>query len=407
MHDTLWPKIGKPAPFTSYRRDGRYISFFGDNHPVYTGTVVKAMASAKDGYPGIVKLHEAEIRAAENATQQSHDETRRTLFAQLDDLLLAELIEVKRLAPAIIELVARAPMAARRFEPGHLYRVQTLETAAPAAGDAVLTADGLALPGLWADRKEGRISLIALEFGASSRLCADWKPGQRLVVMGPTGAATEIRPAGTVLLAGDGVGNGVSLAIARALRAAGNRIVLFASYGTPEDIFNGAGIEASADVIVWAVEALPVAGPTAISSAGARTFVGGIVDAMEAYAKGELGSVTIPLDQVDHIIAIGSDRMMASVKGARHGRLAPYLKPNHKATGSINSPMQCMMKGVCAQCLCRHVDPDSGREFFVYSCSDQNQNLDSVDFDNLHARLRQNSVQQKLSNRWLDRLRDQ
>jgi hypothetical protein len=95
---------------------------------------------------------------------------------------------------------------------------------------------------------------------------------------------------------------------------------------------------------------------------------------------------------------------MAAVKEARHGRLKPYLKPGHTAIGSINSPMQCMMKGVCAQCLCKHVDPVSGKEFFVYSCYNQDQDLDSVDFENLNARLRQNTVQEKLSNRWLDRL---
>ena len=62
MNDTRWPKIGRPAPLTSYAKDGKYISVYGDNHPVYAGNVVKAMASAKDGYPWVVKLHEAEDR---------------------------------------------------------------------------------------------------------------------------------------------------------------------------------------------------------------------------------------------------------------------------------------------------------------------------------------------------------
>jgi hypothetical protein len=94
--------------------------------------------------------------------------------------------------------------------------------------------------------------------------------------------------------------------------------------------------------------------------------------------------------------------MMAAVKDARHGRLKPYLKPGHTAIGSINSPMQCMMKGVCAQCLCKHVDPHTGEEYFVYSCYNQDQDLDRVDFPNLNARLRQNTVQEKLSRMWLD-----
>jgi hypothetical protein len=71
---------------------------------------------------------------------------------------------------------------------------------------------------------------------------------------------------------------------------------------------------------------------------------------------------------------------------------------------SINSPMQCMMKEVCAQCLQKHVDGATGRETFVFSCFNQDQDLDRVDFANLAARLRQNTVQEKLSGMWLDHL---
>ena len=69
--------------------------------------------------------------------------------------------------------------------------------------------------------------------------------------------------------------------------------------------------------------------------------------------------------------------------------------------------MQCMMKEVCAQCLQRHVDPATGREEFIFSCYNQDQELDRVDFANLQARLRQNTVQEKLSNLWFEHLLDQ
>jgi hypothetical protein len=62
------------------------------------------------------------------------------------------------------------------------------------------------------------------------------------------------------------------------------------------------------------------------------------------------------------------------------------------------------MKEVCAQCLCKHVDPLTGEESFVFSCFNQDQPLDLVDFQNLNARLRANTVQEKLANIWLDRL---
>jgi len=122
---------------------------------------------------------------------------------------------------------------------------------------------------------------------------------------------------------------------------------------------------------------------------------------MRAYAGGQLGEQAIAFGNCDRIIAIGSDKMMAAVAAARHGVLAPYLSPRHRAIGSINSPMQCMMKEICAQCLQVHRDPATGRTRYVFSCFNQDQPLDDVDFAALDARLRQNGVQEKLTAQWV------
>jgi hypothetical protein len=95
--------------------------------------------------------------------------------------------------------------------------------------------------------------------------------------------------------------------------------------------------------------------------------------------------------------------MMAAVGRARHGVLAPFLKRDHHAIASINSPMQCMMKEICAQCLQLHRDPVTGKESVVFSCFNQDQELDRVDFDCLRQRLRQNGVQEKIGALWIDR----
>ena len=94
---------------------------------------------------------------------------------------------------------------------------------------------------------------------------------------------------------------------------------------------------------------------------------------------------------------------MAAVAQARHAQLKPFLKPHHFAIGSINSPMQCMMKEICAQCLQVHRDPLTGVESVVFSCFDQDQDIDRVDFGNLRARLGQNGTQEKLTKLWIDR----
>jgi len=93
--------------------------------------------------------------------------------------------------------------------------------------------------------------------------------------------------------------------------------------------------------------------------------------------------------------------MMSAVGRARHDVLRPYLKAKHFAIGSINSPMQCMMKEICAQCLQPHRDPVTGETSYVFSCFNQDQLLDSVDFKVLNERLKQNSLAEKLSAGWL------
>ena len=64
--------------------------------------------------------------------------------------------------------------------------------------------------------------------------------------------------------------------------------------------------------------------------------------------------------------------------------------------------MQCMMKEICAQCLQRWVDPATGQETVVFSCFNQDQPLDKVDWTMLNERLRQNALSEKLTARWID-----
>jgi len=404
MHDEALPKLGKPAPLTSYQKDGKFISFYGDNHPVYAGNVVKAMASAKNGYPHVVKLFEKELAQLNPAQQAERDSALKTLFTRLDEAFKATIVAINRLTPTIIEVVVKAPMAAEKFQPGQFYRVQNYEAFAPVVEGTVLAAEGLALTGAEVDKEKGTVSLIALEMGSSSRLCATWKVGDPLVLMGVTGTPTEIPTGETVLLLGGGLGNAVLFSIGKALRAAGNKVIYFAGYKYAQDRFKVEDVEAAADIIIWSVDKGEGVTPITPTRPQDKSFVGNILECMLAYANGELGEQPISLSDVDHLIVIGSDRMMAAVKSARFDVLKPYLKKAHHAIGSINSPMQCMMKGICAQCLCKHVDPETGKECFVYSCYNQDQDLDKVDFPHLNARLRQNTVQEKLSNLWLDYL---
>jgi NADPH-dependent glutamate synthase beta subunit-like oxidoreductase/NAD(P)H-flavin reductase len=390
--------------FTSYTDGEHAVSFYGDSLPRYAGSVVKAMASAKDGHRHVVELFGPELAALDPHDQAKRDAAWEALSARLTDELSATISEVKRLTPTIVEVIVRAPRAARAFEPGQFYRLQNFEADAPVVEGTRLISEGMALTGAWVDKERGLMSTIVLEMGGSSRLCATWKPGQQVVVMGPTGAPTEIPTGENVVLCGGGLGNAVLFSIGRALRARGNRVVYFAGYRNPEDIYHQDDIEAAADLVVWSTDKAPAPTPRRPND---RALVGNILEAMVALAKGELGvEPPFRLDQMDRIIVIGSDRMMAAVQAARRpgGVLHHLVRPGAVGIASVNSPMQCMMKEICAQCLQRQVDPVSGKVSLVFTCSNQDQDLERVDFPFLASRLRGSSAQEKLTNTWLERL---
>ncbi len=384
------PKPENPGVLLSRYDDGRFISFFGDLHPSYSGNVVKAMSSAKQGYPVVSRVLE---RVAPASSKPGW-----LFFAEMNGQLRATVHKIERLTPNIIEVVVHAPMAVERFHPGQFYRFQNFATLAASAGDTKLAMEGIALTGASVDVGRGLVSLIALEMGGSADLCAKLNPGDPVVLMGPTGTPTEILPDETVVLVGGGLGNAVLFSIRAAARAAGSKILYFAGYKKLIDRYKVAEIEAAADVVVWCCDEAPGFEP---SRPDDLSYVGNIVAAMAAYGSGALGPQKIPLADADRIIAIGSDRMMAAVGAARHNKLQPYLKTDHFAIGSINSPMQCMMKEICAQCLQPHKDPETGEVTYVFSCFNQDQPLDQVDFGGLASRLRQNSVQEKLTTRWI------
>ncbi len=371
--------------------EARSISFFGDLHPSYFGNVVKALGSAKQGYPVVTRML---------GKRASSSEATDVFLARINVEWRATVHAVNRLTPTIVEVVVRAPAAARNFAPGQFYRLQNFEALAQAThgtSSTSLVMEGLALTGASTDKAAGLLSTIVLEMGGSSNLCAKLAVGEPVVLMGPTGAPTHIVGDQTVVLVGGGLGNAVLFSIGAAFRAAGSKVLYFAGYKKIIDRYKVAEIERAADVVVWCCDEAPGFTPTRAQD---KTFTGNIVAAMAAYADGSLGAGALELAAGNRIIAIGSDRMMAAVAAARHGVLKPYLNPSHCALGSINSPMQCMMKELCAQCLQPHKLPD-GSTTYVFSCFNQDQELDRVDFAGLNERLKQNSVQEKLTARWI------
>ncbi|MFV9881867.1 MAG: FAD-dependent oxidoreductase [Anaplasma ovis] len=362
------------------------ISAFGDLHPHYKGSVVKALASAKNGYKLVTEALER------HSTHQSSE----TFLESVRGHFLSRITSITHLARNIIELTIHSPIAARKFKPGQFYRLQNFGSAHPHARHTQLLMEGVAVTGASVDKENGTITVVVLDVGGSSRLCSQLREGQLVSLMGPAGTPTEIPSNETVMLIGGGVGNAVLFSIGKALISSGCEVLYFAGYRSLEGVFGMRSIEVASHITVWCCEdgIIKHERPEDISHHG------NIIDAIQAYSSSK--NSTIKLQSIDRVIMVGSSGMMSAISSALAGRLRSYFKEQIKILASINSPMQCMMGGICGQCIQHHVDPSTGKESFVYSCVNQDQCANTVNFEFLHNRLKQNSVLEKCTSLWVD-----
>jgi hypothetical protein len=186
------------------------------------------------------------------------------------------------------------------------------------------------------------------------------------------------------------------------MKSNGNKVVYFAGYRNSIDLFKQDEVEESTDQVVWSNDFGDAIRPRRPQD---RSITANIVQAMLAYSRGELepggGKPMFDLKNINRIIAIGSDRMMKAIKEARYGVLKEHLSPVHVAIASINSPTVHDKRSMPMHQ--RHIDPKQEWKN-LFSCCNQDQQMDEVDFDNLNARLKNNSVLEKQTKFWLDYL---
>ncbi|MBI5613266.1 MAG: FAD-dependent oxidoreductase, partial [Gammaproteobacteria bacterium] len=328
-------KRADTGPFTSYDVDGRRVSFLGDTHPVFHGSVVKAIASGLRTYPKIIDALGAKVAARGQAEEY------RGFRARMQDLLQPRVVSVTRLSPSAIELTVHAPLAARRFRPGQFFRLQNFETQAPLIDGTRLQTESLALTGAKVDIETGTVALIVLELGASSRLVATLRPGEPVALMGPTGVHTTI-PAGgeTVMVVGGRRGAAHIRAVGPALRAKGNRVLYVAGFPSADEVFCQDDLEAAADAILWVTERGTPVKPRRPQD---RALTAPLVEAIRRYADDR---PPIALPDIDRLLVIGSNRLVRLMRDARRAELRDYLVKSPHTIASISTPMQCCLKGV-------------------------------------------------------------
>ena len=374
-NETGHVKMDQFGAFTNYSDENRFVTFIGDTHPIFHGSVVKAIASAKRTYPEVMKALACKTVVPKESDYED-------FYKKLQSLFDAKVISVTKHSEDIVELVVNAPLAASNYKAGQFYRLQNYEVDAEIRKGAALQIEALAELGIPDRNNKNILRFLILQKGVSSKIVATLKEGQRLSMMGPTGAKTHI-PDGqqTILIVGGRMAIPYVLSVGAALKSAGHRVIFASQVESADAAFCVGDLEAATDQIWWL--------------GGERGITQSLHDiASESY---EL------FQQIKRVDVIGPARLLREVQQARSNLLKSFFAEDVSFIASVYGPMQCMLKGVCAQCLQWQIDPKTGqRTKAVYACSWQHQPMQIVDIGNLDERLGQNHLQEKISDLWFE-----
>jgi NADPH-dependent glutamate synthase beta subunit-like oxidoreductase/NAD(P)H-flavin reductase len=390
------PQFG---PFTSYHQHDKRVSLIGDTHPVFHGNVVKAIASGLRTYPKIVDILRAKLNP--QASMQEYDK----FAAEMDYLFTARITHIERKTANTIELSVQAPLAVRHFHPGQFFRLQNFETLAPHIDHTLIQMEPLALVGAECHRDDDTITFIIQENTATAKLCATLKKHEPVSLMGPTGVRTKIAEEHETVLI---IGGPSSFPFARSygseMRRAGNRVLYVGQFNHRDEAYCRSQLENAADVIVYQVkegERVEVKRHHDCTTEGESP-----ITALLNYATGTLNAAPqISLHDIDRVFVVGNTNLLREFQAARKTSLKNHLIKDPKVFGSVYGNMQCMLKGVCAQCLQWQIDPETGhRTKAVFACSWQDQPLEIIDIDHIDERQTQNRLHDQMSKLWVDHL---
>ena len=349
-------KTPETSVLCAQHNSGRYLSYFGDAHPIYTGSVVKALASAKRGAPQI------------NAALAKHPPvTSKKAIKHLRSSAISSVIAIKHLSTGILEIVINSPIHAQNFELGYIYKLQFYK-------DLHTNIEGIALSGIEADKANGTITFRITPHCGSRLFLKELQLGDKVFLMGPTGDLLPNHEGKDILLMCEGARIPLLMAYAKKLSIKNKVSCIFSEHHLSKQ--EKKHCEKIPNVtIYW--------------SSPEST----LTSTLSKQRNGLFLSLT-------HIHALCGPEELTHLKAYIKAERGTFFSPDLAVHTGIPSPMQCMMKGICGQCIQEHkVD---GKTRFIFSCANQSQDLETSQLDMLKQRLNQNSLQEKLTSLWIN-----
>ena len=130
--------------------------------------------------------------------------------------IMNEIIEKIQLSDEVFKIRVKAPLIAEECLPGQFILLQVTENG-----------ERIPLTIADSDKTNGTINLIFQTVGKTTHLLAELHSGEKILnLVGPLGKPTHIEKVGTVVCVGGGIGVAPLYPIAKAMKAAGNKLVV-------------------------------------------------------------------------------------------------------------------------------------------------------------------------------------
>ncbi len=345
------------------------VSFIGDSHPAFHGSVVKAMGSAKRGYPEIVaRLQHHQKASLSGRAYQAFVETLQALF-------VTRLVSQTWAAEDVVTWQVHAPAIAQAWQPGTLCRWQPKASHVEGHISPPIFMTPIAV-----DPARGMVTVCHVVSDVVCRQALNAvKIGARLDLMGPTGVRLSLPTQPTpVLFFVQRAWMPTLMAVLAPLHQAGHRV-----YVVVHDGPNPVGqtlLEAHTEK--WIMAGVAEGGWSAMPHQ--QTYWSQLAHWLDGVTLGAVYGLVQP-----KMLQILAEQVSVHTESKRPA----WLAQNAKVMGQAMGAMQCGLKGVCAQCLQWQVDPQTGqRTKAVYGCSWQNQPLADLDIQHMAARQRLNGL---------------
>jgi NADPH-dependent glutamate synthase beta subunit-like oxidoreductase/NAD(P)H-flavin reductase len=375
--------------FTSYNKNNKCVSFIGDTHPVYHGSVVKAIASAMYAVPLIHKQ-------LQKFDRQSNSED---FLSFCTNYFAAKIINKQSVAGGKLILTIKSLAITTKYKPGNFIRLQGFEKYAKESSGIKLYGEAVAQPIFDVDYQAGSFKILLANKLVNEKILSMVAIGDEVSAMGPTGVKAKILSKQvSVLLIVDEELLANLCSVLEGLRVNDNYIIIIIRVNNI-DLFFKDYIEKYADYIIWETQ-------QKIENVRAVDCLVDIGCAFDVLLAMLAKQNDVAKNLIDVRLLLNAIRVQA-IKSRLPEITAVTNIAFEYCSVAVYGPMQCMLKGVCAQCLQWQIDPLTGeRTKAVYACSWQDQPLDLVDVSHLEARHDSFKVMEQMNNMVLEQLAD-